>query len=331
MLTGIILLGGMYMNGKWSPVLLAVALVVGFPRLVFGIWTLSQRSDAAPKETTIQQVFTETKIHLLTDKGIEEIEIEEYLIGVLLREIPGRFHIEAQKAQAIVARTYALRTTQYKDKHSSNAICTDPGCCQGYRNPNEYLQGGGDEERVNLARQAVDETKGQILIYQGMPIDATYFSCSGGQTEDALAVWGVDVPYLQSVSSPGEELADHYWDSIQFTPDEFKTALGADLSGKPDQWFGKVTYTRGGGVESMLIGGRLYTGTELRSLLGLRSTAFSVAVSNNSISITTRGFGHRVGMSQYGAQAMALQGKEYEEILAHYYPGTEIDKDRFIG
>jgi len=321
----------MYMNGKWSPVLWVIVLVVGFPRLVFGIWTLSRQSDTDETETTQQEVLTVTKINLLTDRGTVEIDIEEYLVGVLLMEIPGDFHIEAQKAQAIVARTYALRTTQYKEKHSYNAICTDPSCCQGYRDPEQYLQLGGDEERVNIARRAVDETKGQILIYLGMPIDATYFSCSGGQTEDAVAVWGVDVPYLQSVSSPGEEHADHYWDSIQFTPDEFKAALGTNLSGEANRWFGKVTYTRGGGVESMLIGGRLYAGTELRTLLGLRSTAFSVTVSDNTISITTRGFGHRVGMSQYGAQAMALNGKKYEEILAHYYLGTEIDKDRFIG
>ena len=114
------------------------------------------------------------------------------------------------------------------------------------------------------------------------------------------------------------------------TPEEFQNALGTSLSGAPNSWFGKTDYTKGGGVAYMWIGGKKYEGTKLRSLLGLRSTAFSVTVSNNEIVITTRGFGHRVGMSQYGAQAMAQSGKEYREILAHYYPGTVIDKEPFI-
>ncbi len=320
------------MNGKWTPFLLAIALVVGFPRLVFGIWSISNKSEISPTDPTASpEVLAVSTINVLTAQGIEEMELEEYLVGVLLLEIPGDFHIEAQKAQAVVARTYALRTTQFKEKHPSKGICTDPGCCQGYRDPDEYLLSGGNEERVAIAKEAVSQTSGIILIYQGMPIDATYFSCSGGQTEDALAVWGVDVPYLQSVSSPGEELADHYWDSVQFSPEEFQDALGKKLYGSPNTWFGSATYTRGGGVESMLVGGQLYTGTELRTLLRLRSTAFSVSVSNGTIFITTKGFGHRVGMSQYGAQAMALNGKPYAQILTHYYPGAVIDKEGFIG
>lgn len=320
------------MNGKWMPIILTVALVIGLPRLVYGVWVLTKGAETEPTETTaISEVPAITVINVLTNKQIAEMDIEEYLVGVLLGEIPGDFHIEAQMAQAVVARTYTLRTTQYKEKHPSNAICTNSGCCQCYRDPTEYLLSGGNEERVALAREAVRRTRGQVLLYDGLPIDATYFSCSGGKTEDALAVWGVDVPYLQSVSSPGEEQATYYWDSVQFTQEEFQRALGQKLSGTPDHWFGKTTYTNGGGVDTMRIGGRLYTGTDLRTLLGLRSTAFSVTVSNGNICITTKGFGHRVGMSQYGAQAMALTGKEYGQILSHYYPGAVIDKEAFFG
>ena len=320
------------MNGKWAPFWLAITLVVGFPRLVFGIWTLSNQVEIQPTEyTTSSDAVQVPTIKVITDDGLIELEIDEYLIGVLLLEIPGDFHIEAQKAQAVVARTYALRTTQFKDKHESSAICTDPNCCQGYRDPTQYLLEGGSEERISLARKAVAETKGQILTYDGLPIDATYFSCSGGQTEDALAVWGVDIPYLQSVSSPGEENSTHYWDTKEFTIERFQEALGQTLPGSPNQWFGKTTYTRGGGVETMIIGGKLYSGTTLRSLLGLRSTAFSISVSKSKVTINTRGFGHRVGMSQYGAQSMAFSGSLYREILEHYYPGTVIDKVDFIG
>ena len=207
----------------------------------------------------------------------------------------------------------------------------DPQCCQGYEDISEYLHNGGSEDRINLAREAVDQTKGEVLTYEGTLIDATYFSCSGGQTEDALAVWGIDIPYLQSVSSPGEEHATYYWDSVQFTFDEFQDALSLELDGSPGSWFGSTTYTKGGGVETIRIGDRVYSGTELRTKLGLRSTAFSISVSNGKITIITKGFGHRVGMSQYGANAMALNGAQYSQILTHYYPGTEIDKVDFIG
>lgn len=320
------------MDGKWGPFWLAILLVLGVPRLVFGLWSMTQMEETQSTETTqLLQSEDMSKIPVLTQNGILQMNMEEYLVGVLLMELPGDFHMEAQKAQAVVARTYALRTTQFKQKHEDSAICSDPACCQGYRAPEDYLLAGGTEERIEIARNAVKETDGLILTYDGYPIDATYFSCSGGQTEDALAVWGVDIPYLQSVPSPGEEDAARYQDSVEFTPESFQEAMGRTLPGVPRQWFGQATYTRGGGVETMLIGGKLYEGTQLRSLLGLRSTAFSVSVSGNTITIKTKGFGHRVGMSQYGAQAMAASGKLFQEILNHYYPGTVIDKVDFIG
>lgn len=319
------------MNGKIAPLIFALLLVVVFPRVTFGVWSLMQKPDAQTEPTGEPQGETVTMISVLKEDGIVQMELDEYLVGVLLMEIPGDFHLEAQKAQAVVARTYTLRTIHYKSKHPNNGICTDSGCCQGYRDPEAYLQDGGQAERIERARNAVLLTKGEIVTYEGIPIDATYYSCSGGQTEDALAVWGVDVPYLQSVSSPGEEQASHYWDSVQFTPQQLQTALGQTIYGSPSNWFGAATYTRGGGVESIQIGGKIYTGTQLRTMLGLRSTAFSISASNERITITTKGFGHRVGMSQYGAQAMAQSGKSYSEIIAHYYPGTTIDKGGFFG
>ena len=319
------------MNGKWMPFLLAVALVVGLPRLLYGVLLISNLTDDTNEGTSTSTQKEDTmSIRVLTEDGFIDMELEEYLVGVLLMEIPADFHMEAEKAQAVVARTYALRSTKYKDKHPENAICTNPGCCQGYRDVGEYLLSGGREDRIKRARDAVAGTQGLVLTYEGVLIDATYFSCSGGQTEDALAVWGVDVPYLQSVTSPGEEIATYYWDSVQFSTDEFMNALGRELSGAPDRWFGLTTYTNGGGVETMVIGGKVYTGTQLRAMLNLRSTAFTVSVDKDTISIVTRGFGHRVGMSQYGAQAMALNGAGYEQILIHYYPGTEIDKAEYI-
>ena len=167
-----------------------------------------------------------------------------------------------------------------------------------------------------------------IAILMALTLFCTSFvSCSGGSTEDAVAVWGQDVPYLQAVDSPGEEDAPRFTDTVKFSSGEFAEKLGLTASGAPADWFGAATYTDGGGVDTMTIRGQTFTGTQLRSKLGLRSTAFEISVSGNTVTITTRGFGHRVGMSQYGAQAMAREGSTCAEILAHYYTGTELIRE----
>jgi stage II sporulation protein D len=162
------------------------------------------------------------------------------------------------------------------------------------------------------------------VTYEGQLIDATYFSCSGGATEAAVAVWGADVPYLQSTLSPGEEEANHYEETVTMEVEKFCVLLGLPVSTAPGELLGQVTYTEGGGVDTMRIGGKLFTGVQLRSALGLRSTAIEISVVGTTVHITTRGFGHRVGMSQYGARAMALKGADYEDILKHYYRDIAI-------
>ncbi len=260
-----------------------------------------------------------------TDGSVTEMDLDDYLVGVVLAEMPASFEPEALKAQAVVARTYTCRAIRTGGKHGDGSVCTQFSCCQAYISPGEYLQKGGTQESVDKIADAVFRTSGQVLTYEGALIEATYFSCSGGLTEDAAAVWGTDFPYLRSVESSGEEKATWHTDMVSFTSLEFQQALGVTLAGKPAQWFGAVSYTAGGGVDTMEIGGKAYRGTELRSLLGLRSTAFSIETDENSIHITTKGYGHRVGMSQYGADAMAVNGNSYEEILTYYYQGTELE------
>ena len=189
----------------------------------------------------------------------------------------------------------------------------------------EYLERGGTGESVEKVTAAVNNTAGEVLLYQGDLIEATYFSCSGGITEDAQAVWGTDYPYLRSTASPGEENASCFTDTVTFSFDAFQERLGEKLSGNPGEWFGPVTYTAGSGVATIVIGGKEYTGTEIRRLLGLRSTIFEVAVTEGEIRFHTKGYGHRVGMSQYGAEAMAVGGNTYDQILAYYYQGTELE------
>lgn len=283
--------------------------------------------QASQEETATQPATTaapepEQTLPILTERGsVVNMPLEEYLTGVVLSEMPADFHAEALRAQAVVARTYVMRREE-KGKHDEAVVCVEPSCCQGYISPDDYILAGGTAGSVEKAEQAVDDTDGQVLTYEGELIDATYFSCSGGSTEAAVAVWGTDVPYLQSVSSPGEENAAHYTDQITMTAGEFSGKI--DTFGDPEEWFGRVSYTEGGGVETMEICGVEYEGTELRALLGLRSTAFEIDVDGDIITISTRGFGHRVGMSQYGAQAMAEAGSGFEEILAYYYQGTEL-------
>ena len=264
---------------------------------------------------------------ILPQGVVQTMDMDTYLVGVLLGEMPAEFATEALKAQAVVARTYALKRATTGKKHIIDGVCTEPGCCQAYCDPNKYLSQGGKAEDVQKIKNAVVETTGLVLLYDNKLIDATYYSCSGGKTEDALAVWGTDIPYLQAVESPGEENASHYQDTIIYSVDDFANMLHI-TTGKPSSWIGAYTYTRGGGVDTVYIAGKKYQGTTLRSLFKLPSTAFYITIEGKTVKITTRGFGHRVGMSQYGAEAMAVAGKGFESILSHYYPGTCLETYR---
>jgi len=294
--------------------LLGLALPLAMMALV------KPEQQAAENTEPVQQ--TSVKIDVLHDGDVVEMELEEYIVGVVLSEMPADFQPEALKAQAVVARTYARKRMDKGSKHETSAVCTDPACCQGYRSLGDYLSAGGAEDSVDKVAQAVADTAGLVLKYEGELIDATYFSCSGGSTEAAVEVWGADVPYLQAVDSPGEEIAVHYTDEAVFTVEEFARLTGC--TGKPEGWLGRITYTQGGGVDTIELCGKIFTGTELRKLLGLRSTDFSIEIGEAAVTIATQGFGHRVGMSQYGAEAMARQGSTFQDILSHYYLGTEL-------
>lgn len=250
----------------------------------------------------------------LTDR--DDMALDAYLQRVLLGEMPASFEPEALKAQAVAARTYTMK---HREKHNGK-LCTDSTCCQAFCDDGVFA--AFSEEDRERAAAAVRETDGLVLTYEGALIDATFFSCSGGRTEDALAVWGTDVPYLCSVASPGEEAAQYDRDSVTFSRETLEKALGISLGADRESWVGTATFTEGGGVEAMELGGQRFTGVYLRKALGLRSTAFTVTVEEGGLRFDTRGYGHRVGLSQYGANAMASHGADFQTILSHYYPGT---------
>jgi len=321
--------GGMIMKSIWKEIRTAILLGALIPAFLlwFGTVLLEIQEESAVKESTVSAVqepqAAQYFVPVREGESVEIRELDDYLVGVVLAEMPASFDTEALKAQAVVARTYTMRAYMTGGKHGDGSVCTDFSCCQAYISPDTYLEQGGSPDGLKRIQTAVQDTAGLVLTYDSRLIEATYFSCSGGSTEDAVAVWGTDYPYLQATESPGEEQAAHYTDTVSFTPDQFRHALGVTLKGNPADWFGNVTYTEGGGVDTMQIGDTTYKGTQLRELLSLRSTAFTVTA-GEEITITTRGYGHRVGMSQYGADAMALAGNGFADILAHYYRGTAL-------
>lgn len=331
------------MKSFWKEIATALLLTLLVPGLMLNTARLFGRNSSEPVESLPEIKATEptdsavaSGIRVVMENGsVVFMELEAYLVGVVLGEMPADFEPEALKAQAVVARTYTLRMCRNTAKHPEADVCIRSDCCQSYRTGEDYLAGGGTQMSVDKIRDAVESTAGQVLTYNGQLIEATYFSSAGGRTEDALAVWGSDVPYLRSTDSPEDGYADQYLETVTITAEEFENALGIPLDGPCETWLGTVAYTNGGGVDTMVIGDTTFRGTDLRKLLGLRSTAFVMTAVGDHITVTTRGFGHRVGMSQYGAEAMAVDGATYQEILAHYYQGTTleefVDKDSSMG
>ena len=269
----------------------------------------------APSES--QQTIVRVQ---LTDGSVLPMDLETYVGRVLLAEMPLTFDVEALKAQAVAVRTYTLKRMDGGSKHEGADVCTSAVCCQAYVTPEEYVLQGGKEALLYKVEETLKDTKAQVMTYDGSLIEATYFSSSGGSTEDAVAVWGAEVPYLRAQPSP-DEGDKKYLKTVTFSAAEFCDLL--DLTEMPES-IGDIAYTSGGGVASIQIGNQTFSGIELRKKLSLASTAFLITKIGDSVTITTKGNGHRVGLSQYGAEAMAVAGRTYYEILEYYYPGAKL-------
>ena len=272
----------------------------------------------------------QAEIAVLRDGQLETMPLEDYLCGVVAAEMPASFPMEALKAQAVAARSCALCGESAR-KHGEAAVCTDPGCCQAWAGEEALRELWGADYEANRGRirAAVDATAGQALYYEEKPAFAAFHSSSAGATEDCGAVWNPR-PYLVSVSSPetAEDVPGYVstvrcW-SIDFRDTLLSARPEADFSVPQSEWLGALRRDASGRVAEAVIGGAAFSGTELRRLFSLRSTAFEISREGGEFVFTVTGFGHGVGMSQYGAKVMAEQGADYREILAHYYPGTEI-------
>ena len=322
---------------------LALLLVLFLlPLLLFGTGGLEQTEQAAPTgELPIDRTVvtpspsadSQTQIRVaLTDGSVLTLGLDQYLWRVVAAEMPASFELEALKAQAAAARTYTLsKLGRTVEKHPDADVCTDITCCQAYIDPDQAAANWGDNGAAYTAKitSAVSETDGMAVLYDGQPIQAVFFSSAAGRTVDAVEVWGNSVPYLTGVDSPEGEEVPNYHSTVTFTLEEFKSKLlaqypDADLSGDPAGWFQNTVPNSAGGVEQVDVGGVTVSGGALRTLLGLRSTSFTVTADSQGVTFSVTGYGHGVGMSQYGANALAKQGKTYDEILKWYYTGVEV-------
>lgn len=272
---------------------------------------------------------------LHADTGeIEELPLDTYLLGVVSAEMPANFEQEALNAQALVARTYTIYSIVHnKNKHGDADICDDSGCCQAWISKEDRMARWDEAERENNWRKieiAVNTTAGKIITYNGEVIDAFFHSNSGGTTEAPVNVWGgTNYLYLQSVETAGEDAYSQYSSEVVLTKEELKNKILAkhtdfSIDYSQSDCIQILEYTESGRVKTIKIGNLNLSGVEVRTLLGLRSANFEVSIDGDNIKFAVKGYGHGVGMSQTGADSMAKQGSNYEEIVKHFYTGVEI-------
>ena len=265
------------------------------------------------------------RVKRLNSNEIEYLPLEEYIVGVLAGEMPIYFEKEAFKAQAVAARSYVLKKIEYNKDNEYDVV--DSVLNQVYLD-NYYLKEVWQDkylDNINKLREIVNETSLEYLDYNGEVVDALFFSTSNGYTEKASLVFNIDLPYLQSVTSMWDSSTSSAFRSTKkISIDEFYSSLNLEYSNTLD--FKVLRRSSTNRILNLSINGIEFTGKEVYDKLGLKSMDFSLKQDGNNIIIDTVGYGHGVGMSQYGAEGMALEGNSYKDILSHYYVGTSIKK-----
>ena len=264
---------------------------------------------------------------------VEKTDIKEYTVGALAAEMSMESHDEALKAQAVACYTYALYCKEKGNKDDFNGadISDDSKIHQGYLNNDARKKKWGDkyDDYEEKAEELVAEVLGKKMTYDGKPILAAYHDICSGKTESAKTVWGEDIAYLQSVTSDGDRLAPNYETVIGLDKEKFRSAIqiidGIELPENSEKWVGKTDKTDTGFVRSVEIGGTKVDGNDIKKALSLPSRNFTISCKDEKFTIKIIGNGHMVGMSQYGADYMARQGSDWQEILKHYYTGIKIE------
>jgi len=310
-----------------------VAILIILPALIVGSYRAvvpKGRGDIAawPAEPTV-------RLYLTREGRVVELGLEEYVAGVVAAEMPASFHLEALKAQAVAARTYAIKRLRSLggagcDRAADADLCDDPTHHQAWLPRAELVRRWGFfgyyRNWIRVVK-AVEETRGLILTYAGRPIDPVYHSTSGGLTEDARYVWGNEVPYLRSVPSPYEENSPYWKRRHVFSLSTLFRLLGIEAGDQQGPALTVLARSPSGRALEVRVAGRSFTGVELRRALGLPSTSIRVVeATGDRVVLETSGYGHGVGMSQYGADGLARMGWAFEDILLHYYRGVRIER-----
>ena len=306
-----------------------------------GASALQESSQQNSKETVeishtnyeYEKYKTIKLLHTKTNE-IEELDIDEYLYGVVASEMPASFQIEALKAQAIVARTYTIyQMINNKKTHENADICDNYACCQAWIGKEERLskwEQGEAETNWQKILDAVNSTSGKIITYEGTPINAFFHANSGGKTETSLNIWGgIDYPYLKSVETAGENGYTQYSSEVSITKGDLINKIKEkyedfEIDYTQENCIQILEFTSSGRIKTIKVGNKEIAGTEMRTLLGLKSTNFTFAINGDDIIFSVTGYGHGVGMSQTGADALAKTGKNNEEIIKHFYTNVEI-------
>lgn len=270
---------------------------------------------------------------ILYDKDAGEIltpELTEYLVGAAAGEMPAGWPDDALMAQMVASHSYLLYSRAQGGCEGGGWIEVAPARMEGYLTPEIRALRWGDTAAENEARlQALAaQVQSALVVYQGEPAAACYHAISQGHTEASQNVWEEALPYLQSVDSEWDKNADGYAQNVEYSSQQMYDALVMNLGitpeGRPENWIGRTAWRETGYVETIEVCGTAVAGTAFRRALSLRSACFSVSYAGGTFTILTHGYGHGVGMSQWGARLMAEEGKSWQEILRHYYPGTEI-------
>lgn len=295
--------------------------------------TVSENTVVENNETYNYQKYGNVKLLHNSTGTVEELAMDEYLYGVVSAEMPASFEQEALNAQAIVARTYTAYKMFKGSKHENADICDDAACCQAWISKEDRFAKWNETERESNWSKiitAVDSTVGKIITYNGEPINAFFHSNSGGNTEIVSNVWGgTDYPYLQSVATSGEEGYTQYSSTVTLSKDELIQKLQVNypdiqIDFNVENQIQILEYTDSGRVKTVQFGNKNLSGVETRTIFGLKSAKFSIEI-GESISFHVTGYGHGVGMSQTGADAMAKTGATAEQIINHYYTDIKIE------
>jgi stage II sporulation protein D len=324
----------------WLPAATVFAALLIVTLLVPGI-LVNRMSGSDSAEQTVstgsqlqQQQQLLIPIYLTREQRVDQVPLETYVRNVLAAEMPTLFELEALKAQAIASRTYIVK--RWLDGDSSQvpvqgAIVTDTVAHQAYVTEEQMKrnwEGADYATRLDKLNRAVDETSGIVITYQHKPIQASFFSTSNGYTENSEEYWRDYIPYLRSVPSPWDkELSPKYTATTKLSLQEFAKRLGigsVPVLAKSGS-LKVLSTTAGHRIKTITVGGKTFTGREVREKLELNSSQFTWKLNGSSIEITTFGYGHGVGMSQWGANGMAKEGKNAEAILKYYYQGVELE------